>query len=446
MRTWRTRVISLALPLLAGSVCAQDTLSLEQAIGLALANEHGIRIARNEATIAEAQATAGNAGLLPRIDATGRGSYSNQDTDLDFAEGIPDVQRNGVENTALSGQVGLTYTLFNGMGNFATWERAQLNAQLADLRTRAQVEGTLTQVIALYYAIAALDEDVAITQRILDISADRFQRQEGKAALGGAGRLDVLNAQVDLQVDSIAFILALQRRARSARDLNVLLGRAADTEVKVSRAISYAQGLAEEQLVQEAMNGNVQLAVATSQVRTAEADERIAKALRWPRLDLSANYGVSDQKNGVGLVLGTYTQGLNTGLTLSVPLFDGGRVNTQAEAARLRAESAALAEQQARLQVERDVRNAFTTWRSQREVMRIQGDAVTTAKLNFERTRELFQAGQLTGLQFRQAQLDLANAERQSVVAGFDTKVAELTLLRSSDGLLPALRVDDVAR
>lgn len=441
MRTWRICVTSLALPLLVGGVFAQDTLSLEQAIGLALANEHGIRIARNEATIAEAQATAGNAGLLPRFDATGRGNYSNQDTDLDFAEGIPDVQRNGVVNTALSGQVGLSYTLFNGMGNFATWERAQLNAQLADLRTRAQVEGTLTQVIALYYAIAALDEDVAITQRILDISADRFQRQEGKASLGGAGRLDVLNAQVDLQVDSTAYILALQRRARSARDLNVLMGRTADTEVKVSRAISYAQGLAEEQLVQEAMSGNVQLAVATSQVRTAEADERIAKALRWPRLDLSANYGVSDQNNGVGLVLGTYTQGLNAGLTLSVPLFDGGRINTQTEAARLRAESAALAEQQARLQVERDVRNAFTTWRSQREVMRIQGDAVTTAKLNFDRTRELFQAGQLTGLQFRQAQLDLANAERQSVVAGFDTKVAELTLLRSTGGLIGALNV-----
>ena len=85
------------------------------------------------------------------------------------------------------------------------------------------------------------------------------------------------------------------------------------------------------------------------------------------------------------------------------------------------------------------MRNAFTTWRSQREVLRIQGDAVTTAQLNFDRTRELFQAGQLTGLQFRQAQLDLANAERQSIVAGFDAKVAEITLLRASGGLLGAL-------
>ncbi|MBK8500611.1 MAG: TolC family protein [Flavobacteriales bacterium] len=441
MRTWRKRAISLVLFLVGAVASAQDTLSLQQAIALALANEHGILIARNDAAIAQAQATAGNAGLLPRVDATGRGTYSNQDTKLDFAPGIDDVERNGVVNTTLAGQLGLTYTLFNGMGNYYTLERARLNADLADLRTRAQVEGTLTQVIALYFALAALDEDVAITQRILEISADRFQRQEGKALLGGAGRLDVLNAQVDLQSDSTAYILARQRRERSARDLNVLMGRAPDEEMRVSHRVNYAQGLSEQQLVIEAMQGNVQLQSATAQVRAAEVDQRIARSLRWPRLDLNANYGVSDAQNGVGLVLGTYTQGLNGGLTLSIPIFDGGRINTQAETARLRAESAALAEQQARLQVERDVRNAFTTWRSQREVLRIQGDAVSTAQLNFERTRELFQSGQLTGLQFRQAQLDLADAERRGVVAGFDTKVAELQLLRASGGLLPGLGV-----
>lgn len=441
MRTWKKHATSLALLLVTISATGQDTLRLEQAVALALQSEHGILIARNEVAISEAQATAGNAGLLPRIDATGRGQYTNQFSKLDFVEGIPDVERSGVESTLLSGQIGLAYTLFNGMGNYATMERAQLSYQLADLRTRAQVEGTLTQVIALYYALAALDEDVAITQRILDISADRYERQEGKAALGGGGRLDVLNAQVDLQADSTTYILALQRRERSARELNVLLGRAPDTRLVVSQAITYAQGLVQEQLVQEAMQGNVQLASATAQVRAAEVDERIARSLRWPRLDLSASYGISDQQNEVGIVLGTFNQGLTAGLNLSIPIFDGGRINTQIEAARLRAENAALAEQQARLQVERDVRNAFTTWRSQREVMRIQGDAVTTAKLNFDRTRELFQAGQLTGLQFRQAQLDLANAERQSVVAGFDTKVAELTLLRASGGLLGALNV-----
>lgn len=445
MRTWRNIATSLAI---GGcfAVAAQDTLSLERAVQLALANEHGIRIARNEAAIADAQATAGNAGLLPRVDASGRGTYSNQNTSLDFVEGIPDVERNGVVNTALSGQLGLSYTVFNGGGNFAALERAELNAQLADLRTRAQVEGTLTQVIALYYALAALEQDVAITDRILAISNDRYVRQEGKAALGGVGRLELLNAAVDLRTDSSAYLLAVQRRERSARDLNVLMGTAPDTPVKVNANTAYAQGLAQEQLVQEALQGNVQLASATAQLRAAEVDQRISRALRWPRLDLTAAYGVNDQRNGVGLVLGTYTEGLNAGLSLSVPIFDGGRINTQAEQARLRAENAVLAEQQARLQVERDVRNAYTTWSSQREILRMQQEAVRTAKLNFDRTRELFQSGQLTGLQFRQAQLDLANAERQAVVAGFDAKVAELTLLRASGGLLSALGVGELGR
>lgn len=435
MKTWKTLALSIGCLLVTG-VVAQDTLSLDQAITLALENEHGIRIAENDAAIADAQATAGMAGLLPKLDATGRANYSNQDTRLDFSPPLEDVESTGVVSSTLTGQLGLTYTLFNGMGNFATYDRAKLNAEVADLRTRSQMEGTLTQVIALYYALAAQDEDVEITQRILDISKERFQRQEGKAELGGAGRLDVLNAQVDLQSDSVSYILAKQRRERSARDLNVLLGRAPGTELNVSDQVQYATGLSLDQLVTEAMQGNVQLRTALAQVRTAEADQRIAKALRWPRLDLNANYGINDQKNGIGLVLGTYTQGLNGGLTLSVPIFDGGRINTQTKTAQLRAESAALAEEQARLQVERDVRNAFTTWTGQRDVMRIQNDAVKTAQLNFDRTKELFQTGQLTGLQFRQAQLDLANAERQSVVAGFDTKVAELQLLRASGGLL----------
>jgi outer membrane protein TolC len=72
MRTWRILALS-ALPLLIAGVFAQDTLQSRRAIQLALANEHGIRIAKNEAAIAQAQATAGNAGLLPRFDASGRG-------------------------------------------------------------------------------------------------------------------------------------------------------------------------------------------------------------------------------------------------------------------------------------------------------------------------------------------------------------------------------------
>jgi outer membrane protein len=441
MRTWRKHVISILALLLAGAAVAQDTLALDQAIAMALENEHGIRMARNEAAVAAAQATYGNAGLLPRLEASGRGQYTDQYTRLDFVEGIPDVERSGVSSTLLAGQIGLGYTLFNGMGNFAGYERAQLNARIADLRTRAQVEGTITQVIALYYACAALEQDVAITRQLLEISGERYERMEGRAQLGGAGRLEVLNALVDLQQDSSTHILALQRRANTMRDLNVLLGRAADEPIRVSHRITYAAALSQEQLVGEAMQGNVELAAAVAQVRAAEVDQRIANSLRWPRLDLSASYGVTDQQNEVGIVLGTYNRGLTAGFTVSLPLYDGGRLNTQVEAARLRAENAQLAEQQARLQVERNVRNAFTTWSSQRMILRIQGDAVSTARLNFDRTRELFQAGQLTGLQFRQAQLDLADAERRSIVAGFDTKVAELQLLRTSGGLLPALGV-----
>jgi outer membrane protein TolC len=264
---------------------------------------------------------------------------------------------------------------------------------------------------------------------------------EDRAALGGSGRLEVLNALVDLRSDSATFVLAQQRLQRTAQDLDVLLGRKPGSPIQVSRTITFADRLDQELLVSEAMARNVMLLSTSASLRAAQVDEQRSKAFMWPRLDMNAGWTYTDQYFGVGVVLQNYNRGLNSGLNLILPVFDGGRMRTQVEAARLRAENAQLAEEQARLSVERDVRNAYVTWAAQRQVQRIQDEAVGTAELNFQRTSELFFSGQITGLQFRQAQLDLANAERQSVVAGFDTKVAELVLLQSSGGLLEAIGI-----
>ena len=105
MKTWKTLALSIGCLLVTG-VVAQDTLSLDQAITLALENEHGIRIAKNDAAIADAQATAGMAGLLPKLDATGRANYSNQDTRLDFSPPLEDVESTGVVSSTLTGQLG----------------------------------------------------------------------------------------------------------------------------------------------------------------------------------------------------------------------------------------------------------------------------------------------------------------------------------------------------
>lgn len=425
----------------AASVKAQETLSLDHAIALALANEHGIRIARNEEAIARRLAIPGNAGLMPRIDASGRGTYSNQYTRLDFVEGIPDVERDGVENTALSGTLGLTYTLFDGSGNVAVWERLKLDADLADLRYRARVEATLSQVVATYFAIAGIQQDIGITARNLEISADRHRRMADRAELGGAGRLDVLNALVDLRADSVTHLLARQRAEQAANELALLMGQRPGSELMVDTTLRFADGLDRDRLLADAMRQNVDLLTSMAQVRQAETDVQRARALLWPRVDLSAGYGFIDQRNEVGIVLGTYTRGLNAGLGISVPLFEGGRVRGQLASARLRAENSMIAEEQSRIRVERDVFNAYTAWATQRQVLRVQGAASATASMNFQRTSELYYAGQLTGTQFRQAQVDLANAERQRVLAAFDTKMAELRLLQACGGLMDALGV-----
>ncbi|MCB0815223.1 MAG: TolC family protein, partial [Flavobacteriales bacterium] len=106
----------LAAALLAAPAMAQDTLTLGTAVRMALEQELGVRIAANSALAAEELATPGNAGLLPRIDATAQGSYNNNYSRLDFAEGIPDVERSGVESTSWGATLQAAWTVFNGNG------------------------------------------------------------------------------------------------------------------------------------------------------------------------------------------------------------------------------------------------------------------------------------------------------------------------------------------
>jgi outer membrane protein TolC len=59
-----------------------------------------------------------------------------------------------------------------------------------------------------------------------------------------------------------------------------------------------------------------------------------------------------------------------------------------------------------------------------------------TNKLNFQRTEELFNLGQLNGTQFREAQLNLVTSQANYSNARYLAKIAEIQLIRIAGLLL----------
>ena len=91
---------------------------------------------------------------------------------------------------------------------------------------------------------------------------------------------------------------------------------------------------------------------------------------------------------------------------------------------------------QVEIEVQRDIANALGNYENLIAVYNIQEQNVVTNKNNFERSRERFNLGQITSIEFRQAQINLINAETNKNLAKYEAKLAELQLLQQVGKLL----------
>lgn len=414
---------------------AQETLTLENAIKIALEKNNGIAVAQNNSAMAKNSAKPGNAGLFPRLDLQGGYNYSSNNTDLEFAGGIPPSSVRGAETTNLSGSVGASYLLFDGLGVIYTFQKLKEAGELGETQTRLQIESILLQTVNLYYNIARAQENINVAREAQKNSFERYQRAEARSEYGGL-KINALNAKVDFNTDSSAVIIQKMNLANLKHALNVLLGRSADTEFSVSSDVKWNENLSMETMRQKARENNAAILVAAHNLYIAELDLKTARSTQYPRISASASYGYNRMESEAGIVLSNTQIGFSGGITLSYNLFDGRKKHIQIQNAKLAIENNKERQEEAALNVERDLFNAWEKFTQYRQLLKLQEENLETARLNFERTKELFNVGQLTGTQFREAQLNLLRVQNSINDTRFSAKLAEVEITALSGDLL----------
>ena len=162
----RLSLLFIGLAVLAGTCgFAQEKLTFEEAMSLALSRNHQVTIARNNAKIASNSANIGNAGLLPGVSLTGGATY--QDGGSSMGSG---------GSTTTSGSVSANYTLFDGLGNIYRYKRLQAGKLVGEADARALIESTLLGVSSAFYAAASAYENLQIAEELLAISQERLKR------------------------------------------------------------------------------------------------------------------------------------------------------------------------------------------------------------------------------------------------------------------------------
>lgn len=434
------KIILLLLVFFCGKITAQEkVLSKEEVIQRALENNYGIKVAENRVEIADNNQSILNSGFLPTVSGNAGANYDINDRLTEPYEGEP-LDQKGIENTAYNASVGMDYTLFDGLGRRYNYKSLKEQYDLSKLEARETIEATILQLLAVYYEIARLTENLNVLEETLEISQERVTRAGYQFEYGQSNNLVVLNARVDVSNDSISFLETRQQLNNAKHDLNVLLDReVTDENFVVDTAVGFIPKLQLEDFIEEAEANNVSLLQMERNINISEYDIRISQSGYLPSVGLTGSYGWNKNENAPTAFFGGSVQtttGLNAGVRLTWDLFDGGRTRVQVQNAKINNENQELLKEQIELEVKRDIANALGNYENKLYIFRMQEQNVATNEDNFNRSEEQYRLGQISSIEFRQAQINLLEARTSLNLAKYESKLAELQLLQLTGQLL----------
>jgi len=418
-------------------VVAQELITTDEAVELALEHNYGIKIANNAVKVAENNSNVLNSGYLPTVTGNAGASLDVQNTEGQLANGETRVAE-GAETRRYNASVNLNYTLFDGLGRYYNYKQLKEEYQLSQLEARLTIETIMVELFTIYYNVAQLSENTEALEKTLAISKDRLTRSEYAFEYGQNTKLDVLNAEVDINNDSINLINAYQQLKNTKRDLSVVMGNKIETTYEVDTIVTFPNLYLKEALYKKLLQNNVRLQQIEQNIKISDFTIKSSKSGYLPTIGLQGSYGWSEANNNspLAFVLQNTNSGFSGALNLTWNLFDGGTTITRVKNAQIDLENQQLQKAQILAEVQRDFNNAWDDYQNKLRIYQVQQDNIKTAKNNFERTQEKFKLGQVTSIEFRQAQLNLLTSELNRNQAKYDAKLAEINVLQICGELL----------
>lgn len=424
----------ILLLFIAQTSIAQETLTLENAVSIALEKNYDVKVAEIQQKVAETQVFKGNAGMLPRVDFNANGGTALNE--------VKQVALNGTETnrfgTSLSpsANVAFAWTLYDGKRMFAVYDRLKSQSQLSQIQTRIAMETTMANVMAAYYEIMRQKQTVKFLETIIKYYEERLSITDQRWQFGKGSKLDFLQSKTDLGTQ-VTLLIQSKTDLRNAKvALNNLLARDPNQDYDVQDVVELSFDPTQEELKNRARTANKNLQALRKATDITLIQQREAKSLQLPRVTLNSTLGYSLSKASAGFFLINQNYGLNTGIGLTWNIFNGQITRRQIQTAKLNTEIAKTQEQSWIVQMENDLVRAYNQYQTDKEILKLEEEYNQVADENMKISLEKFKLGGSTILEINEAQRSLNTSLNRLINARFNIKISELQLLRLSGELV----------
>ncbi len=424
------------------TVSAQQLFSLDDAIGIAVEKNYGLRILKNDIIIAENKATLGNAGLLPTIDINASGSISELTTKVIFTGDIPADESDGAQSSTLSASLDLSYTLFNGFKNKYKLQTLKTDVLQGRLSYTASIEKTIMNVINAYYNCVKTQGDLQIDIETFEYSVNKHKDVTNEVKYGQNTILEQLTAQGNVMTDSSKVLSTRLQFKKAILDLNNVLG--VDTllgnEV-FETAIILKKNIAKDALKENMLVNNIDIKTENASLLNSELDIKTNKYYYLPKVSLNASYGYSNMEYEIGAMLLNRTLGPTFGFSVKQNVFTGSTKKKDSQNAKISYENAQLSFNETKFTLAQDFEKAWADYQYYLNLIPLEQINISIAENRFEKSQSQNKLGQLSSLELRDAQLNLNKAKATLNKAIIDAKTSEWELIRLS-GLI-AISTED---
>ncbi|MEN9487946.1 MAG: hypothetical protein RL494_211 [Bacteroidota bacterium] len=412
---------------LAFSAQAQEILTLEKAVKIALENNYDIKIAQNNLKIDATNNNLGNAGFLPSVTANLTNNNSQIDTKQTQAGGTV-KELDGAKNMSLSYGVALDWTIFDGMRMFSRREQLKVLEEQGKSEVQAAILTKISDVYLTYFDLAQQQQMMASIDTAIVISNQRVTTAKNRFTIGKASKLEVLNAQVDLNTD-LSLLLKQKELYRITKiRMNELLVQDVQTDFKVNPEITIEQNLDFNELKTTAEKQNPQLQAQILTKKVADLNLKQVKGNRYPTVRLTSGYNFTRSEASLGFVTQSSGQGFVYGVSASLPIFNGFLQNKNEKVAKYQVENANYVLEQQKLSLTSQLATLYTSYQTNLELVKVEEKNVEIARQNLDITLAKFKIGTITTIEFRSAQQNFVEASVRYSNAQYVTKLSEINL------------------
>jgi outer membrane protein TolC len=298
--------------------------------------------------------------------------------------------------------------------------------------TRIAIEDFIVDLTAEYYNYIQQQIRLKNFRYAMSLSKERLRIVEERYIVGNFSRLDLQQARVDFNADRAQYMKQQEAVESSRISLNELMDNKISQDIVVNDSIIDLNTLPTyDELWQSTLTNNASLLKSGQNQRLASLEMKAVKSRNYPYLKVNAGYGYTINKYEISSTSRRDNLGLNFGVTMGINLFDGNR-RREIKNARIAIENAKLQQDNLRHTLEADLSNLWQAYQNNIEMLKLERENLIAAIENHEIASERYMLGNLSGIEMREAQKSLLDAEERILKAEYDTKMCEISLLQLS--------------